>query len=84
VEDMDIPEMEDVNMVKEYDHPLNHRLGKEGMNIVDIHMVEVEGMDMVEERPSNHWPKDEGTNMVKECPSNHRSEVQARVLIGRI
>jgi hypothetical protein len=36
---------------------MNHRLGEEGMNIVGIHMVEVEGMDMVEESPSNHWPE---------------------------
>jgi hypothetical protein len=37
-----------MNMLEEHDHPSNHRLGVEGMNMVDIHMVEVEGVDMVE------------------------------------
>jgi hypothetical protein len=42
-----------MNMVEEHDHSLNHWLRKEGMNMVGIHMVEVEGMDMVEECPLN-------------------------------
>jgi hypothetical protein len=44
---------EGMNMVEEHDHSLNHWLRKEGMNMVGIHMVEVEGMDMVEECPLN-------------------------------
>jgi hypothetical protein len=31
-----------------HDHSSNHQLGEEGMNSTDIHMVEIEGMDMVE------------------------------------
>jgi hypothetical protein len=35
---------------------MNHRLGEEGMNMVDSNMVEAEGMNMVEEHfyPMNH------------------------------
>jgi hypothetical protein len=40
--------------VEEHDHPMIYRLGEEGINIADIHMVGVEGMDMME-LPSNHW-----------------------------
>jgi hypothetical protein len=54
-----------MNMMEGHDHPSNHQLRKKGMNMVGIHMVEVEGMDMVEERPSNHRPEDEGTDMVE-------------------
>jgi hypothetical protein len=51
---MDMPEVEDINMLEERDYSSNHQLGEEGMNMVDIHMVEVECMDMVEEHSSNH------------------------------
>jgi hypothetical protein len=44
-----------MNMVEKQDHPTNHRLGEEGMNMVDSNMVEVEGMDTVEE----HFHPDE-------------------------
>jgi hypothetical protein len=37
-----------MNMV-EKDHPMNHQLREEDMNMVDRHMVEVVGMNMVEE-----------------------------------
>jgi hypothetical protein len=50
-------EDESINMVEEHDHPMNHRLGEEGMNMIGIHMVDVEGMNMVEERPTNHRPE---------------------------
>jgi hypothetical protein len=43
-----------MNMVEEHDHPSNHWLREEGMNMAGIHMVELEGMDRMEERPSNH------------------------------
>jgi hypothetical protein len=33
---MDMPEMEDKNMVEEQDHLMNHRLGEEGMNMVEV------------------------------------------------
>jgi hypothetical protein len=71
---MDLPDVDDMNMVEMHDHLMNHRMGEEGMNMVDvhydpmnhrlevedmdmvgIHMVEVGDIDMVEERPSNHW-----------------------------
>jgi hypothetical protein len=54
VEDMDMSEVEGMNMVKEQDHPTNHRLGEEDMNMVEEHYhpmnhrPEVEDMDMVE------------------------------------
>jgi hypothetical protein len=38
-------------------------------------MVEVEDMNMVEKRPSNHQPEDEGMDMVDEYPSKGRPEV---------
>jgi hypothetical protein len=38
---MDMPEVEGMNMVEKQDHPMNHRL-EEDMNMVRIHMVEVE------------------------------------------
>jgi hypothetical protein len=53
-------EDEGMNMVEEQYHPMNHRLEVEDMNMVGIHMVEVEGIKMVEERPSNHQPEVEG------------------------
>jgi hypothetical protein len=65
-----------MNMMEGHDHPSNHQLREKGMNMMGIHMVEVEGMDMVEERPSNYRPEDEGTDMVEERLSNHRPEVE--------
>jgi hypothetical protein len=73
---MDIPEMEGMDMVKKYDHPSNHRLGEDGTNMAGIYMVEVDGMNMVEERPSNHQSEDESMDMVGERLSNHQSEVE--------
>jgi hypothetical protein len=63
-------------MVKEHDHPSNHRLEEEGMDIADIHMMEVDGMDMVEEHPSNRQSEDAGMDMVEERLVNHRPEVE--------
>jgi hypothetical protein len=53
---MDMPEVEGMDMVEEKDHPTNHRLEEEGMNMVDSNMAEVDGMDTVEEHfhPMNH------------------------------
>jgi hypothetical protein len=65
-----------MNTVEEYDHSINHRLGEEGMNMMGIHMVEVEGMDMVEERPSSHRLEVEDMDMVEERPSSHRPKVE--------
>jgi hypothetical protein len=36
---MDMTEVEGMNMVKEHDHPSNHWLGEEGMNMTSTHMV---------------------------------------------
>jgi hypothetical protein len=46
-------------MVEEQDHPTNHQLGEEGINMVGSHMIEVEGMDTMEEHfyPMNHRPE---------------------------
>jgi hypothetical protein len=40
-------EVEGMDMVKEQDHPTNHQLGEEDMNMVGSNMVEVKGMDTV-------------------------------------
>jgi hypothetical protein len=78
VEGMDIPEVEDTNMVEEHDHPMNHRLGDEGTNMVEEHYhptnhrLEVEDMDMV----GIHMVEVRGMDMVEERPLNHRSEVE--------
>jgi hypothetical protein len=37
-----------MDMVEEQDHPMNHRLGEEDINMVGSNIVEVDGMDMVE------------------------------------
>jgi hypothetical protein len=45
-----ISKVEVMDMVEEQNHPTNHRLGEEGMNIVSSHKVEVdvERMDTLE------------------------------------
>jgi hypothetical protein len=79
VEDMDIPEVKDMYMVEEQDHPMNHQL-REGMNIFGSNMVEVDNMDTVEEHfhLMNHRSEVEGMDMVEEHfhPMNHRPEVE--------
>jgi hypothetical protein len=42
-------EVEGINMFEKQDHPTNHQFGEEDMNMVDSHMVEVMGMDMMKE-----------------------------------
>jgi hypothetical protein len=61
---MDMPEVEDMNMVEEQDHPMNHRQGEEDIHMVGSHMVEVAGMDTVVEHYHlmNHRPEVEGMN----------------------
>jgi hypothetical protein len=69
-----------MDMVEEQEHPMNHRLGEEDMNMVGSNMVEVDGMDTVEEhfRPMNHRSEVEGTDTVEEHfhLMNHRPEVE--------
>jgi hypothetical protein len=48
-EGTDISKVDGMNMVGEQDHPMNHQSGKEDMNMVGCHIVEVAGMDTVEE-----------------------------------
>jgi hypothetical protein len=73
--DMIPPIVEGMDMVEEWDHLMNHRLRKEGMN-----MMEVDGMDTVEEHfhPMNHRSEVEDMNIVEEHfhPMNHRPEVE--------
>jgi hypothetical protein len=68
-----------MDMFEKQDHPMNHQLGKEGMNIVGRNMVEVDDMDTVDEHfhLMNHRSEVEGMDMVEEHfrPMNHRSEV---------
>jgi hypothetical protein len=45
-----------MDMIEEQDHPTNHRLDEEGMNMVGSYMMEVDGMDTMDEHfhPMNH------------------------------
>jgi hypothetical protein len=74
-----VPEVKGINIVEEQDHPMNHMRGEEDIHMVGIHMVEVDGMDTVEEHyhTMNHQPEIEGIDTVEEHyhPMNHRSEV---------
>jgi hypothetical protein len=56
--------------------PVEPPVEEECMNVAGIHMVKVEGMDMVEKRPSNHWSKDDGVDMEEERPSKKRPKVE--------
>jgi hypothetical protein len=51
-----------MDMLEEQDHSTNHRLRDESMNMVGSNMVEVDGMDTVDEHfhPINHRPEVEG------------------------
>jgi hypothetical protein len=77
---MDISEVKGMDTVEEQDHPTNHRLRKDGMNMVCSNMVEVDSMNTVEKQfhPMNHRPEVEGMDMVEEHfhPVNHWSEVE--------
>jgi hypothetical protein len=84
VEGMDMPDVEGINMLEEHDHPSNHRSGEEGMNMVGIHMMELEVMDMSEERPTKERSEDEGMDMVEEHSSNHRPEVEGMDIVEDI
>jgi hypothetical protein len=80
MEGMDMSEVEGMYIVEEQDHPTNHWLGEEGMNIVGSNMVEVNCMDTVEEHfhPMNHQSEVEGMYTVNEHfhLMNHWSEVE--------
>jgi hypothetical protein len=82
---MDMPEVESMNMVEEYDHPMNHWLGEERMNMVGSNIVEVEDMDTVDEyfHPINYRPEVEGMDTVNEhfYPMNHRPEVEGMDMV---
>jgi hypothetical protein len=77
---MDMSEMEGTDMVEEQDHPMNHQLGEEGMNMVGSNMVDVDGMDTMEEHFHliNHRPEVESMDTVEEHfhPMNHWPEVE--------
>jgi hypothetical protein len=53
---MDMPKVEGMDMVEEQDHPMDHRLGEEDMNMVGSNMVEVDSMYTMEKHfhPMNH------------------------------
>jgi hypothetical protein len=63
---MNMPEVESMDMADEHDHPTNHQLCEEGMNMVGNHRVEVKDMNTVEEHfhPMNHRPEMEGMDTV--------------------
>jgi hypothetical protein len=69
-----------MDMIEEQDHPMNHRLGEEGMNMVGSSMVEVDGMNTVDEHfhSINHLPDVEGMDTMEEYfySMNHRPEVE--------
>jgi putative IMPACT (imprinted ancient) family translation regulator len=77
---MDMPEVEGTDMIEKQDHPTNHRLREEGMNMVGSNMVNVDDMDTVEEHfhPMNHRMEVEGMDTVEEHfhQMNHRPEVE--------
>jgi hypothetical protein len=52
------------------------------MDMTGIHMVEVEGMDMVEEQPSKQRPEVEGMDMVEERSSRQRPLVEGMDMAG--
>jgi hypothetical protein len=56
-------EVNGMNMLEEHDRPLNHRTDEEGMDMADIHMMEVEDIDMVEEHLSMERSEVDGMNM---------------------
>jgi hypothetical protein len=61
---MNIPnhEVDDMNMLKNHERSSNHRSEEEGMDMTDIHMMEVEDMDMVKEHPSKKRLEVEGVD----------------------
>jgi hypothetical protein len=52
------------------------------MDTVGIHMVEMEGKDMTEGRPSKRRPEVEGKYMAEEHPSKRRPEVVGMDMMG--
>jgi hypothetical protein len=58
------------------EHPSNQRPEVEHMDMMDMDIVEVEGMDMVEEQPSKQQLEVEGMDMMEEHPSKQRSKVE--------
>jgi hypothetical protein len=57
---MDMTEVEGMDIVKKQDHPTNHRLEEECMNMMGSNMVEVDDMDTVKEHFSSDEPQIEG------------------------
>jgi hypothetical protein len=53
---MNMLEVEGIDMVEEQDHPTNHQLWKDDMNMVGSNMVKVDGIYTVVEHfyPINH------------------------------
>jgi hypothetical protein len=78
---MDMLGVEGMNMLEEHDRPSNHWLEEEGMDMADIHMVEVEVMDMVEERPLKERPEVEGINTEEEHSSKERPKVEGMDMV---
>jgi hypothetical protein len=74
-----------MDMFEEQDHPTNHQLGEEGMNIVDSNMVEVDYMNTVEEHfhLMNHRPEVDGMDTMDKYfhSMNHRSEVEGMDMV---
>jgi hypothetical protein len=69
VEGIDMTEVEGMDMVKNQDYLMNYRLREKDMNMVDSHMVEVEGYF----HPMNHRSEVEDMDTVEEYfhPMNH-------------
>jgi hypothetical protein len=70
---------EAMHMVEEHYHPMNHRLEVEDMDMVGIHIVEVEGMDIMEEHPSNHRPEVENLDR-EDCAIREDKTVEVEVV----
>jgi hypothetical protein len=76
VDGMNMSEVEGINMLDVDEHPLNQQSEVEGIDMMSIHMVKMEGINMVEKQPSKQCPEVEGIDMVEERPSKQRPEVE--------
>jgi hypothetical protein len=67
-------------------HPSCHHLQSEHIEVEDMDMLKVEGMNMVEKQdhPTNHQLEEEGMNMVAEHdhPMNHRLRQEDMDMVG--
>jgi hypothetical protein len=81
---MGMLEVDGMNMLEEHGRPSNQRLKVEVMDMVGIHMVEMEGVDMVKERLSKQRLEVEGMDMVEDMTAKVDVEVVEREHEGMV